>query len=414
MASAGFDNFIVAFQHRDFRIFMVGNIANHMGLWTQRMTAGWLAWELTGSATWLGLIGFADMAPVVVVAPLAGLLADRMNRLTIMRLSQAVIAGLAILLFGLMVAGWLTVGLLFVIFLLIGVVLSILLPARVALIPSLVGPESLHSAIAINSLVANCGRLLGPAIGGFIIVQWGIAASFAFCAVVFLVFTAALYMVRARQAPPDRKQQRGVLADLAAGVSYTRRHPGLGPLMMTMFVTAVIGRPFSTLYPGFAESVFDQGADGLALFTAAQGAGALIGGTYLARRPGIAGLTGVFVVNMAAIGVGLIVFGTVEIFWLAVMLVFGMGSVLLINSAASQTLIQHAVDEQMRGRLSGFYGVTQRGGQAVGALVLGVLGDLIGLQGTVIAAGAVCLVFWLWSFLRRRTMAKALEIPRDG
>ena len=409
MPSAGFGNLIAAFRHRDYRVFMTGNVANHVGLWTQRMTAGWLAWELTHSATWLGILGFADMAPVMIVGPLSGLLADRMDRLTIIRFSQAVITALSMLLFILMTAGLLTIEVLFFLFVLLGIAFAVLIPARQALVPSLVGPENLHAAIAINSLVANGGRLIGPAIGGVIIVQWGIAPAFAFCATAFVLFNIALWLIRPKPTGAPTKKKQSVVGGLTEAVTYTRRHAGLGPLMLMMSVAAFVGRPFSSLFPAFAAAVFDRGADGLAWFTAVLGAGAFVGGTYLARRAGVAGLTRVFIVNMAAIGAALIAFGMVPSFWLAVCVVAAMGSFLLINSAASQTLIQNAVEEDKRGRLSSFYGVTQRGGQALGALVLGVMGDLIGLQETVIVAGAACLIFWLWSLTRSRSMAAALE-----
>ncbi|MGY8992817.1 MAG: MFS transporter [Rhodospirillales bacterium] len=409
MSSAGFGNFIAPFRHRNFRIFMLGNIANHIGLWTQRMTAGWLTWELTESATWLGLIGFADLAPIIIVGPLSGLLADRMDRLTIMRLSQAVVGIVSGLLFAVMAVGLLSMEVLFVIFLVLGIFLAILMPARVALVPSLVGPENLHSAIAINSLVAHAGRLVGPAIGGLIILQWGIAASFAFSATAFLVFSVALWMVRVKPGESKSKKKSGVINDIVAGVAYARHHPGLGPLMLTMLVTSTIGRPFSALFPGFSGAVFDRGAEGLAILTAVLGAGALVGGIFLARRSGIAGLTKVFLFNMAAIGGCLVVFGALDNFHLGVVVVAAMGACMLINSAASQTLIQHSVDEDMRGRTSSMYGVVQRGGQAFGALILGISGDFIGLQKTVIIAGLICLAFWLWSLLRSRSMISGLE-----
>jgi MFS family permease len=179
--------------------------------------------------------------------------------------------------------------------------------------------------------------------------------------------------------------------------------------MMAMTVTALVGRSFSTLFPGFAAAIFDRGADALAMLTATLGAGALIGGVYLARRGGVVGLTRVFVINIAVLGFGLIAFAATDIYPLAIVIVAGMGSCLLINSTAAQTLMQHAVDEDKRGRISGLYGFIQRGGQSIGALVLGISGDLIGLRETVIAAGILCLCFWLWSLRRSHTMAMALE-----
>jgi MFS family permease len=408
-STAGFGNILAALRQRNYRIFMLGNVGNHMGMWTLRMTAGWLAWELTKSATWLGLVGFADLAPIMIVGPLSGALVDRVDRLTILRLSQIVIALLTILIFLLVQFELMTVELLFGLLLLAGVFLSISQPARTSLIPGLVQPQSLLAAISFNALVSNGGRLVGPMVGGIIIVQWGIGAAFAFCAASFVYFAATLWAVHSRPVDYKNKQKTGIMADVVEGATYAARHPGLGPLMMAMTVTALVGRSFSTLFPGFAAAIFDRGADALAMLTATLGAGALIGGVYLARRGGVVGLTRVFVINIAVLGFGLIAFAATDIYPLAIVIVAGMGSCLLINSTAAQTLMQHAVDEDKRGRISGLYGFIQRGGQSIGALVLGISGDLIGLRETVIAAGILCLCFWLWSLRRSHTMAMALE-----
>ncbi len=408
-SAAGFGHILAAFRQRDYRVFMTGNVFNHMGMWTLRMSAGWLAWELSHSATWLGLVGFADLGPILLVGPLSGALVDRVDRLTVLRFSQMVIAALTLLLYGLIQAGLMTVELLFGLMLVIGFFLSISQPARTALIPGLVTPDILLAAISINALVSNGARLVGPTIGGFVIVQWGTSGAFAFCGCLFIVFCTILWVVRTRPIDYKPKQKRSIGADVAEGVAYASRHPGIGPLMVTMTVTAFVGRSFSTLFPAFAAIVFDRGADALAMLTAVLGAGALFGGMYLARRPAIAGLTRVFVFNVGVLGFGLIAFAFSDIYWLALVVVAAMGACLLINSTSAQTLMQHAVDEDKRGRISGLYGFIQRGGQSLGALSLGVMGDLIGLQGTVIAAGVLCLVFWLWSLPRAKAMALALE-----
>ena len=413
-SAAGFGHIVAAFRQRDYRVFMTGNVFNHMGMWTLRMSAGWLAWQLTESATWLGLVGFADLGPILLIGPVSGALVDRVDRLTVLRISQIVIAALTLLLYGLIEAGLMTVELLFGLMLVAGVFLSISQPARTALIPGLVQPDSLLAAISINALISNGARLVGPTVGGFVIVQWGTAGAFAFCGACFVIFAAILWAVRTRPIDYRSKKKRGIIEDVVEGVAYASRHPGLGPLMVTMTVTAFVGRSFSTLFPGFAAAVFNRGADALAMLTAVLGAGALFGGMYLARRPAIAGLTRVFVFNVGALGFGLIAFAASGVYWVAIAVVALMGASLLINSTSAQTLMQHAVEEDKRGRISGLYGFIQRGGQALGALTLGIMGDLIGLQWTVIAAGGLCIGFWLWSLPRAKAMAKALEEGGSG
>jgi MFS family permease len=205
-SAAGFGHMLAALRERDYRVYTLGNMANQMCMWTLRMTSGWLAWKLTGSATWLGLVGFADLAPALIIGPLSGAVVDRVDRLTILRIAQMIFAALTILLFILVQGGWITIELLFGVLLLAGVFLSIAQPARTSLIPSLVQSQSLHAAISINSLVSNGGRLIGPALGGFIIVHWGIGIAFGYCAVSAVVFATTLWAVRGR--PIDYKSKR--------------------------------------------------------------------------------------------------------------------------------------------------------------------------------------------------------------
>lgn len=409
MASAGFSHIVRAMKQRNFAIYAWGNILNHVGTWMQRVTAGWLAWEMTQSATWLGLVGLADMVPILVLGPFAGAMADRFERMRTVRLAQIFIVIFAFSIFGLMLAGMLTVELLFLLLLAQGVCLSIDQPSRLAMIPSLVGGrDNLQAAFAINAMTFNGARFIGPSIAGFIIVHWGIEAAFAWSGVFFSAFTIALFIIRppAQDLKPSGKR---ILAEVLDGVTYTARHPGIGPLMGMLLLTSILGRPIVSFFPGFAADVFQRGADGLAWLTAAVGLGAVFGGLYLAQRPGIGGLSRVFIFNIALIGSGLAAFSSHDFFWLAVPLAALIGWSLMINGISSQTLIQNAVDANIRGRVVSLYGMVQRGGQSLGSLALGVVADFAGFRWTFFGAGVICLMVWLWSLRRARTMARTME-----
>lgn len=407
-SSAGFSHIVAALRQRDFRTFACGNLLNHVGTWMQRVTAGWLAWELTHSATWLGLIGLAEFVPILVLGPISGVLADRLDRLSIIRVTQIGVTAAAAAIYAAMLMGLLTVELLFVLLLFEGICLSINQPARLTLLPSLVGPENMHAAIALNAMTFNGARFIGPAIAGVVITQWGVAPGFGWSMACFGVFTAALWFVHA---PPQAEKPAGkrMLAEMAEGLAYTVRHAGIGPVMTTLMVTSSLGRSIVALFPGFASDVFDRGADGLAWLTSMVGVGAVVGGLYLARRPSIRGLTHVFIFNIAVIGGGLLAFSAHDIFWLGIALTLVLGWSLMINGIAAQTLIQNAVESSVRGRVVSLYGMVQRGGQALGSVVLGVTADLIGLRPTFAVAGLICLTFWVWSMRRAKAMAAALE-----
>lgn len=410
MASAGFSHILRAMRHRNFAIYAWGNLLNHLGTWMLRVTAGWLTWEMTHSATWLGLIGLAELVPIIAIGPLAGAWADRWDRMRTVRWSNVLIVVSALAIYGLMLAELLSVEVLFFLLLFQGVCLSIDQPSRLATLPSLIGgPQDLPAALAINAMCFNGARFVGPSIAGIIIVQWGIAASFAWTTAFFAIFAVALFFIRA---PHQERVQSGkrILAEVLEGMRYTAKHPGIGPVMLTLTVTSTLGRPIVSFFPGFASDVFNRGADGLAWLTAMTGAGAILCGLYLAQRPGIQGLSRVFVVNICIVGTALVAFCAHDNFWIALPIAAVLGGSLMINGIASQTLIQNAVDSSVRGRVVSLYGTVQRGGQALGSLILGVVADVFGFRWTIAVAGVICLGFWLWTRARTKTIAATLEV----
>jgi predicted MFS family arabinose efflux permease len=277
-----------------------------------------------------------------------------------------------------------------------------------AIVPNLIGPENLQAGVAINSLVSNAGRFMGPALGGFLIYQWGVDAAFAACALFFGMPALTLWLIRA---PRDeiKKSGKRLMNDAIDGVTYSMRHVGIGPMMASLIATAVFGKTIVYLFPAFASEVFDRGADALAWLTGTVGAGAVLGGIYMARRSGIQGLTRIFVVSMAVVGVGMAAFAGNTAFWVAVPLAAFIGGALLVNGVSAQTLIQHAVEGSMRGRVNSLYVMIQRGGQSLGSLILGISADLFGLRWSVAGGGLICLAFWLWSVRRSEAMTKTLE-----
>lgn len=408
MPAAGFIHIANALRNRDFAIFISGHLANQTGMWMARITVGWLTWELTRSETWLGLMGLADLSSSLFVGPLSGALADRVSRLSIMRITQVTSTIIAAVTYVTVAGGAITPVLLFFLVLMLGISMSTNVPARVAIVPNLVKRENMNSAVALTSLCGNAGRFLGPALGGFIIFYWDISVAFGVCALLFGVPIFTLWLVRP---PPIESKRSGkhLLTDAIEGITYSARHVGIGSVMVSLIATAVFGKTLVYLFPAFASDVFGRGADALAWLTGSVGLGAVMGGFFLARRHGVQGLTRIYVFSLAVLGICLFVFPMNSTFWLALPIAAVFGASMLINGVAAQTLFQYAVDGDKRGRISSLFTMIQRGGQSLGSLVLGVTADLIGLRWAVIAAGAICLCFWLWSSRRARTMAQALE-----
>ncbi|MEE8559167.1 MAG: MFS transporter [Alphaproteobacteria bacterium] len=398
-----------ALGERNYRIYTSGAAVSLLGLWVQRIAVGWLTWELTRSGTWLGLIAFADLFPTVVLTPIAGVIADRMDRRHMSIIAQSLAMVQAVLLSGLTIGGLIDIRALFGLTLFLGVVTSFGTAARLSLIPNLVSREHLSSAIAINSAVFNIARFLGPAVGGVIIVASGVGPAFAFNAATFVVFLVALSRVRVLSTETAGKSEDGVMSQVVEALRYARTHPGIGPMLLLLIATALGGKAYMELLPGFADDVFGRGAEALAQFTAAAGLGALVTALWLAQRGVVVGLTLITISSVLVGGLTILLFTASDIFWVALPCTLVAGAAMAVTGTGTQTLMQNTVAGAMRGRVMSLYGVIFRGAPALGALIMGALSEIIGLRLAVAGGGVLCLLVWFWAMKREPITARALE-----
>lgn len=413
---AGFQNAVRVLRIRNYRVYTAGNSISLIGTWMQRASVLWLAWALAHSTIWLGIVSVADLLPTLVLSPIAGLLADRVDRVRLIRATQVIAMAQAALLAALTYAGVITVELLFLLTLALGAANAVNQPARLALIPNLVDRTSLGSAIAVNSLVFNGARFVGPAVAGIIIGRGSIGLAFALNAATYLPFIAALGRIDLApdEKSPDAAPRRALIGDTLAGYSYALRHPGIGRMILLFAVTAFSLRGFLEMFPGFADVVFGMGAVGYTWLTATLGLGAVVGGLFMVRRPGIHGLTALIMGHTCLVAISVLGFTATTSYWVAIVCVFICGFSLVTTGISAQTLIQSAVDPAMRGRVLGFYGMLFRGGPAFNALLLGWLASQLGLRLAVAAGASVCLAYWAWARLRQDVMEAALEAEARG
>jgi MFS family permease len=405
----GLGNIPRTLAHRDFGIYVAGNSVSLIGTWMQRIGVGWLAWELSHSGAVLGLVAFADLFPGVLIGPFGGALADRVDRLRVIKIAQGLIMLQALALFALTASGAITVPLLIALVLFQGAVIGFNQPARLALIPSLVPRADLATAVAINSIVFNTARFIGPACAGLAIVAFDISAVFALNALSFLAFLCALARLRlARFAPP--KAERSMLAAVAEGLGYALRHPGIGPILLLQALLAVCARPFVELLPGFAAD-FGRGAPGFAVLSSTIGIGAIMGGLWLAQRPADAGLPKIVLLTSILTGLAVLGFALCPWFWPAVVVVALAGFVMVVAGAGTQTLLQTAVEEGMRGRVLSLFGLIFRGGPALGALVMGVASEAFGLQAPLTVGALLGLLAAALLWRRREAIGRSLREP---
>ena len=377
----------------------------------QRIAIGWLTWELTHSGTWLGLIAVADLCPSIVIAPFAGVVADRLDRLRLAKLTQLAALLQAICLAVLAFSDLLTINLLFSLTLLQGIIFAFWQPVRLALLPSLVARQDLASAVAINSVVFNTARFIGPALGGVIIVWLETGWLFTFNALSFLLFLFALNAMQLPKIKADlpRQNQNRFLVDILDGYRFAAGHHGIAPLLLLLIASCLLLRPVFELLPGFADQVFERGAGGLSALVAVTGIGAVGGGFWLGQRGSVKGLSKIVISSMMLFAITLLLFSMTRYFVVGLLSLAVAGLLSTLAGAGVQTLLQTAVPMTMRGRVMSLYGMIIRAGPALGALAMGSVSELIGLQWPVIIASG--LAFWLayWALSHLPVIQQALE-----
>ena len=267
------------FKNTTYGIYAAGNAVSLVGTWMQRISVSWLTWEMTHSGLWLGIMAFADFFPGLVVGPLAGAFADRTDQLTIVKFSQVVSLLQAMVLFALIAAHHLNIWGLVALTAFQGAVVAFNQPARLALVPSLVAESDLGSALAINSVIFNVARFIGPMVAGLVIVWSGVAASFAANAASYVVFLLALWWVRIDDTAAKASKRRKFSTDFKEGIRYTATHPVIGSLLLLLTAIGIGGRPLNQLLPGFAAQIFHLGAGAFSILASAAGAGAISGGS---------------------------------------------------------------------------------------------------------------------------------------
>ncbi|MES2605010.1 MAG: MFS transporter [Pseudomonadota bacterium] len=390
---SSFASLAAALRNRNFAIYISGNCLSLLGFWMQRMAVGWLTWELSHSEFWVGAVAFAEIVPLLIVGPLFGVWADRVNRqhLAMWILGMALVQALA--LFAALQLGWLTIGLLFALTLIDGSLQAAYQPVRLSLIPNLVPRADLVSAAAFTAVTFNVARFLGPAIAGAVIVWSSVDWAILFNAFSYLSIILAWFFVKLPVTPAASKPaaSQGLLADMHAGWKYVAHSPPLALMFGVLMLIALFARPLTYMLPAFAGAVYNAGPETLALLTSAVGGGAVFAGLKLSIQGTTRGLVREMLLNSLLTLLSMLGFALTEndVVGAALMLVFGYS--VTICAVAGQTLVQNRIDDAMRGRVLSLWVAATRGPPALGVLVLGWLGGLYGLQWPFVGAAVLCL-----------------------
>jgi MFS family permease len=387
---AALNNIYRSLKYRNYRLFFAGQSVSLIGSWMQRVALPWLVYRLTDSPFMLGLVGFTNQVPALLVAPFAGVLIDRLDRRKVIIATQALAMVQAFTLAGLYYAGKLEVWNIIALGMILGVVNAFDIPARQSFVVRMVEKKGdLGNAIALNSSMVHAARLIGPTIAGIIIA----ATNEGVCLVVngfsFAFVIVSLLMMRVS---PDRlrKARTRVWKEFRTGFRYAFGSRFIRAVLFLVAIVAVMGMPYAVLLPVFAREVAHGGPRTFGFLMAASGSGALAGALHLASRRGAQGLGRLIPAAAAFFGVALAAFSLSTSFVLSMVLLFAAGVGQILTMASSNTVIQSICDEDKRGRVMSFYVMAFMGMVPFGNLLAGTMANWMGAPHTVLICGLVC------------------------
>jgi len=375
------------FTERNYLTYLCGSLFSTQGLWIQRMTLGWMMWDKTHSESWLGMLAFLMFFPTILVGPLFGVMVDRINRRQA-AVVTSIILGLISLLLSLLVWHQLVNELTLLFFALaIGIANSAYQAIRLSLVPELVSTSNMPKAVAINAVLYNTSRFIGPVIAGFLIKFQGNAVAFAVVSATYIPLIIVLLLLKL----DDHHQGSGgekftFFMDIKAGLTYARNSDLILRLLMLIAVSAILGRGLLEILPAAVDVLYGRGVEGLAWLNSAAGVGAIIAGLILssanAKHLLLATRFGVI-----AAGVLLIMFSYTHSFELGLLIVAGLSFCATVCGVGTQSLIQVSVASAFRGRVMSLWGSINIGGGALGGLLFGVLTEFMGYPFTLVTLG---------------------------
>lgn len=380
-----------ALQHRNFQLFIGGQLISLVGTWMQSAAQLWLVYKMTGSAALLGVFGFANQVPILFLASIGGYVGDRYNRHYGVIATQAVSMLLAFALAILTFTQSITVWELILIAFLVGVINAFDVPIRQAFLVQMVVKEDLPNAIALNSSIFNGARVVGPAIAGFALAWKGPAWCFLLNAISFVAVLAALLAMRIQKIVIKRPEG-SPFQNFIQGFRFAMGDLPMRSALLILSLLSLLGLQYSVFLPIFASDILHRGAEGFGFLMSAAGVGAVLGALYFAGRTNYKGLARWIAATAAICGVGLVLFSQSRVFWFSSVVLLFVGFAATVQMAATNTIVQSRVPDELRGRVMAVYATMFMGVQPVGSLIAGGVAKRFGAPNTLTVFGVLVLI----------------------
>ncbi len=402
-AETGFATF-KSLHYRDYRLLWTGTILGSAGQWIQQVTVGWLVWELTRSGFLLGAINGFRSLPLLLLGPFGGVAADRVERKRLLLFSNLLLLVATAAMAAVILAGQLEVWHLFAFSLVTGIAWAFNNPVRQSIVPNLVPRADLMNALALNAAGFNSMRVLGPSVGGVLVAKLGGGENFLLQSLAYLGVTAMVLQMVVPEI--TRADEVSIRENLTDGAKYVWQHPVLRLQMALALVPMVVGMPYMTLMPIFAQDVLHRGATGYGLLVGAVGVGAVIGTLGLASLGSLQNKGRVLLGAVFTLGAAIILFSFSRSFALSLSILVMSGIAQMIYMTTNQTMLQLAIPDALRGRVMGIYMLNQ-GLLPLGSLFAGAMADAFSAPTSAFVMGSLVCLFAIAFIVKAETIRAA-------
>jgi len=380
---------------------MCGNSISVIGLWIQRLAFGWQAWQLSESPLVVGMVAGAQFIPMFLLTPFFGVIVDRISSRKGAIVMHAIMAVISAILAALTLLDAITIEWLLTLALAFGIAYSAYSPIRLSLIPDLVAPSQFPNAVAINSIVFNASRFIGPGIAGGIVALYGVGFAYVVNAVTYLPIIAALLYIKPFTAVPGPPKEVGYLDQFLEGLRYTRDHPSIRRVILIAGVSTFFGRGIIEIFPALVVMIFNGGSAQLAALMAAAGAGAIVASVMFSLLRSHRHFPAMVLNGAVGTSISMLLFANVSqiAYGLAVTSLLGFFATMV--SLGSQSEMQIKVENELRGRVMSLWPLVIIGGPAIGSIFAGALASDLGATYTLLLFSGLSLLFTVLVALRR-------------
>jgi MFS family permease len=377
-------------RYRDFRLFWSGQMISLTGTWMQNIAQSWLVLQLTNSPFLLGVTNAIAALPILLFSLVGGAISDKLNKRKLIILTQTVQMVLAFIMGILVSTGVIAFWQIVVVVVFLGLTNAFDMPARQSFIVEMVGKNDLSNAIALNSLIFNAARIVGPVIAGFVVGTLGVGPCFYLNGASFLAVIAGLFMMHGNFSAKNNSDDSSLRESTFDGTKYVWSNVQIRNLIILVAISSLFGMSYMVLLPVFARDILMVGAKGLGLLVAAIGVGALLGSVSLAIFSHSPKISRFIPIGGMVLGIALVIFGLSRTLSISLVALVAIGWGLITQTATINNLLQKYTSDELRGRVMGFYTLMFMGMVPVGSFQAGLLADRLSVPTSVAIGGLAC------------------------